>query len=486
MPLDKLFQVALIHCTEVVEIADNKGCRRNAHQDGRSRPFAGFGPSIDERKRNRQMGGKRKQIVVPLLLACGICSLCAGCLTASSGSPTLRSALTIFAVSPESPSPRIAPASAVAPESAQPAPAPASPYLSVLQGTPKASVARESLDVPAPLVSGHPLDRVPPSSCRAGESPIVQHVSPQAPRERAKVTLPSYVIEPPDILLIDALRVVPLPPYHIEALDALGINVTETLPEQPISGIYPVEPEGTVNLLFTYGMVPVAGLTIEEARQAIEKHLKQILKEGFQVSVTLARSGGVQQIRGEHLVRPDGTIGLGSYGGVNVSGLTISQAKGMIESYLGQFLLNPKISLDVAAFNSKVYYLITDGAGNGEQVIRFPVTGGETVLDALGQINGLSPVSSKKIWVVRPSSADPNGGQVLPVDWVAITQRGATATNYQILPGDRIYVKAQSLIAVDNYLAKVYAPIERTFGIILLGTSTVNSVQGRTTNGSGL
>jgi protein involved in polysaccharide export with SLBB domain len=346
-------------------------------------------------------------------------------------------------------------------------------------------VVRESLDVPAPLVSAHPLDQAPPNSRRPGEGPTVQPSIPKAPRERAKITLPSYVIEPPDILLIDALRVVPLPPYHIEALDVLGINVTETLPEQPISGIYPVEPEGTVNLLFTYGMVPVAGLTIEEARQAIEKHLKQILKAGFQVNVTLARTGGVQQIRGEHLVRPDGTIGLGSYGGVNVTGLTIPEAKAAIESYLGQFLLNPKISLDVAAFNSKVYYLITDGAGNGEQVIRFPVTGGETVLDALGQINGLSPVSSKKIWVVRPSSADPNGGQVLPVDWAAITQRGATATNYQILPGDRIYVKAQSLITLDNYLAKFYAPIERTFGIILLGTSTVNSLKATNVNGSG-
>ena len=45
--------------------------------------------------------------------------------------------------------------------------------------------------------------------------------------------------------------------------------------------------------------------------------------------------------------------------------------------------------------NSKVYYIITDGAGSGEQVFRFPVTGSETVLDAISQIGGLPPVSSK-------------------------------------------------------------------------------------------
>jgi protein involved in polysaccharide export with SLBB domain len=268
---------------------------------------------------------------------------------------------------------------------------------------------------------------------------------------------------------------VPVPPYHIEAFDTLAIYVTETLPEQPIGGVYPVEPEGTVNLLYGYGLVPVVGLTTEEAKQAIEKHLKQILKPGFQVNVTVARTAGAQQIRGEHLVRPDGTIGLGSYGSVNVTGLTIAEAKTAIEKHLSEFLVNPKVSVDVAAFNSKVFYLITDGAGNGDQVTRFPITGSETVLDAVGQLNGLAPFASKKIWVVRPSAADPNSGQVLPVDWVAITQRGATATNYQLFPGDRIYVKAQPLVALDNYLAKFYAPIERTFGIILLGNSTVNN-----------
>jgi hypothetical protein len=38
-------------------------------------------------------------------------------------------------------------------------------------------------------------------------------------KELAKVSLPPYVIEPPDILLIDALRVVPKPPFRIQSFD---------------------------------------------------------------------------------------------------------------------------------------------------------------------------------------------------------------------------------------------------------------------------
>ncbi|HEX4589795.1 MAG TPA: polysaccharide biosynthesis/export family protein [Gemmataceae bacterium] len=300
-----------------------------------------------------------------------------------------------------------------------------------------------------------------------------------APRELQKVSLPPYVIEPPDILLIDAVRVVPLPPYKINPLDALFIQATNTLPNEPISGIYPVEPDGTVKLGVSYGAVQVADLSTDEARSAITKHLQTIIKEP-QVVVSLAQSRAMQQIRGEHLVRPDGTIGLGVYGQVYLAGLTLDQAKAAVEVQLSRYLYRPEVSLDVGAYNSKVCYVISDGAGNGEQVVPLPITGSETVLDAVGKVGGLSPVASKKrIWVSRPAPPGCGPDQVLPVDWVSVTQRGQTATNYQVLPGDRVYVMSQPVITFDTYLARIYAPIERTFGIVLLGTTTVQQFNNR-------
>src|SRR5262249_50111060 len=138
------------------------------------------------------------------------------------------------------------------------------------------------------------------------------------------------------------------------------------------------------------------------------------------------------------------------------------------------------LSVDVLAYNSKVYYVITDGGGFGEQVYRLPGTGNETVLDALAQINGLPAVASKKhIWVARPCTAAPCGQMILPVDWKGITQGGVPQTNYQLFPGDRVYVKADALITIDSQLSKVLAPIERLFGVTLLGSETVNSIRGR-------
>src|SRR6266446_57026 len=45
------------------------------------------------------------------------------------------------------------------------------------------------------------------------------------PTELNKITLPDHVIGPPDILLIDAVTLVPRPPYLIKPLDALAIEV---------------------------------------------------------------------------------------------------------------------------------------------------------------------------------------------------------------------------------------------------------------------
>jgi polysaccharide biosynthesis/export protein len=332
---------------------------------------------------------------------------------------------------------------------------------------------------------GNLRDQVRAHVCGTCCSSAVEHRKPHdgLPIEQDKVSLPCYIIEPPDILLIDLVKGTPLPPYRIEPLDSLQIYVPDALPNEPIAGIFVVEPEGTVNLGLSYGSIRVAGMTLEQARVAIVTQLKRVLKDPRPV-VALAQVRNLQQlVRGEHLVRPDGTITLGVYGDVYVAGLSRQQARAKIEEYLGHCLQCPQISLDIIGYNSKVYYVIYDGGGYGQQIYRLPITGNETVLDAISQLNGLPAVSStKKMWLARPAPPELGCDQVLPIDWRAITEGGSTVTNYQVLPGDRIFVKADCLIATDNWLAKFLQPIERVFGAVLLGEITVQSFRNNRNN----
>jgi polysaccharide export outer membrane protein len=303
-------------------------------------------------------------------------------------------------------------------------------------------------------------------------------------KELNKATLPDYRIEPPDILTIDAVRIVPLPPYKVEPLDALFIQVTGTDPgEPPINGVAPVDPDGTVNLGATYGQVKLIGLTLEDAGKAIEQHLSKTGLTKTKALVTLAQSRGVQQIRGEHLVRQDGVISLGAYGQVYVTGMTLPEAKFAIERQLAKYLSDPSVVVDILGYNSKVYYVVSDGAGYGQQILRLPITGNEDVLDAISQIGGLPTTASKRnIWIARPAPRDGNcpkgkcgdcAAQILPVDWNAIVQCGDPTTNYQIFPGDRLYIKSDGLITFNNTLAKIIAPLETISGFGLLVDSTV-------------
>jgi len=233
----------------------------------------------------------------------------------------------------------------------------------------------------------------PPSSVSACHPPGIYGPDSNIPRELSKMLIPDYVIEPPDILLVEAIP---------------------SLPDQPVQG--------------------------------------------------------------EHLVRPDGTINLGTYGSVRVAGLTLDQARAVIRDQLAVYIKNVKLNVDVFAYNSKVIYVVADGAGFGEQVFRLPFTGNETVLDAISQIGGLPAVSSKKkIWVARPGPDD--SIQTMPVDWKAITQDGLVRTNYQLFPNDRVYIQSDRLIALDGIITKIVTPMERVIAVTYLGARTVFQLQ---------
>src|SRR6478672_7642373 len=96
------------------------------------------------------------------------------------------------------------------------------------------------------------------------------------PKELNKVSLPPYIVETPDVLQIDAIRVIPLPPYRLEPLDVLFLSAENDFEGAKIAGLYPVDPDGTINLGPRYGgTVKVAELTTEEAQKVIEQKVRQ-------------------------------------------------------------------------------------------------------------------------------------------------------------------------------------------------------------------
>ncbi|TWT82767.1 Polysaccharide biosynthesis/export protein [Planctomycetes bacterium CA13] len=296
------------------------------------------------------------------------------------------------------------------------------------------------------------------------------------PRELDKVTIPMYRIEAPDILTIDIQQNVSQASHGLQPGDIVALTATGVFPDEPIQGEFQVEVGGTIELGYSYGSVEVAGQTADDAVSVIEAHLKTQVRQP-RVTMSLRHAAGMQRIAGEHLVGPDGTVTLGQYGSVQLAGMTLDEARLAIAAHLPPSFANPKVSVSVFAYNSKAIYIVTQGGGLGDNLVRLPYTGNETVMDALSQINGLSYVSSGRMWVARPNREQGNN-VTLPVDWEAITQKADVTTNYQLMPGDRVFIAHSRMVAFDSAIAKLTSPLERVLGFTLLGTSTVSRLSG--------
>jgi polysaccharide biosynthesis/export protein len=255
-------------------------------------------------------------------------------------------------------------------------------------------------------------------------APTIQPVL-SAPSELNKVSLPPYVVEAPDILLIEVYT----PPDEAKAERG-----PLPLYPQPIGGQHLIQIDGTISLGI-WGRVPVHGLTVAQVAEAVRAQVYHQIKN-------------------------------------NPSLTKIAPSVTKPEQLL--------VIVDMVSYNSKNYFVITDGAGFGEQIYKFPCTGNETVLDALANIGGLPTVGSKRqMWIARRTPHMNQTEQILPIDYVGTTQHGVSLTNYQLFPGDRLYIKAQKFFRIDGYLQKVLTPIERLLGVTLLGSSTINQINGR-------
>jgi polysaccharide export outer membrane protein len=292
---------------------------------------------------------------------------------------------------------------------------------------------------PVPLRSNGPMVPAQPTAFRHGGKQVGGPMAlalPGAPNEANQVPL-EYRIRPPDVLLIDSLK---------------------GLVHAPVNGPYTVRPDGTVGIGI-YGAAPIAGLTLEEAKPVIARTIfSKMAQEPFP---DRDEKGNIRKDK---------------------DGKPIMITPPTFDDVLKD------LNVNILAYNSSFYYVIVEAAGLGEQVYRFPVTGNETVLDSISLIGGLQLYSSpNRIWLARknggPAAPTPGHDAILPVNWKAITRSGDMNTNWQVMPGDRIFVSADPVRRFSNNLAKFLEPAKEVLGITLLGSQTVNSIRSGTVSG---
>jgi protein involved in polysaccharide export with SLBB domain len=264
------------------------------------------------------------------------------------------------------------------------------------------------------------------------------------PKRIAAAELSDYVIEPPDVLLIEAANLIPKSSLRLGALDEVLI-LAGTGARLRIDGKYTIDNEGNVNLGAKCGRVHLAGLTAKEAEGVIQNELIDDMGK-VPVGVTLHTGMNAQQINGKHLVGMDGCVNLGDFGTVYVAGMTPREARAAIEQKLAERLEAPAVLVEVASYNSKVAYVILQGDRAGDEVSRlslpYPLAAEWNVGKALASGVYPQPVdfSKTRITLKRPAPDGKGEEREFPVAWDKKAGKPTDETNHAVLPGDRIFI----------------------------------------------
>ncbi len=205
------------------------------------------------------------------------------------------------------------------------------------------------------------------------------------PTELAKLTLPAHRVEAGDVLVIE--------PNDFNSPVRLSSDQT-------------VQQDGTIEL-GSYGRLQVAGMSAEQIQSQVQTIVtkKESFKHEQKLALVSHRSGGTSSAD-ELTETPD-------------YGVTVR-------------LVNKE---------SGLFYVMGEVNAPGS----YPLVGHETVLDAIIAAGGLSDrCNDHKIILTRPQ-LDGKPRAILPICYQQILQLGDVSTNYQLMPGDRIYVPSMTL-----------------------------------------
>jgi polysaccharide biosynthesis/export protein len=197
-----------------------------------------------------------------------------------------------------------------------------------------------------------------------------------------------------------------------------------------------------------HAMLPSARKVREDAApldlpRELDKHClpAYVVEPGDMLLVSISDLDSPLRLPGDQTVLPDGTISLGRYGRPVVAGKQITEIEGVVQALIQAQGRDPgPITVRLVGRQSEVFYVL--GEVNAPGV--FPLMGRETVLDGILAAGGLSERASRRDIVLTKPTRPEECRVVLPICYREIVQLGDTTTNYQLQPGDRIFVPSRT------------------------------------------
>ena len=163
---------------------------------------------------------------------------------------------------------------------------------------------------------------------------------------------------------------------------------------------------------------------------------------------------GHPEFSGEVTVAPDGIISLPLTGDtIRVDGFIREEVAGELIRVMNKYIKHPRVTVNIVAYNSKVYYVIGEVGSPGKFSMKKTIV---TLRDALFKA-GL-PTSSAALGSVHIITPDPERPTYTIVNASKILYAGKLKHNIVLKTGDVVYVPRNVLDKTTDILNKVLGP----------------------------
>ncbi len=171
---------------------------------------------------------------------------------------------------------------------------------------------------------------------------------------------------------------------------------------------------------------------------------------------------------GRFVVDPDGNIQYNFVGDIKAEGKTKEQLKAEIAEKLKKFVRYPEVAVMISEYRSKAVYVFGYVNAPGKYAMKGnKITVKEAIVAA-----GLPRVDAKvsKVFVVRPSQHTVDGkSQKKKVDLKKLLNKGESAEDFILQPGDTIVVNQRYFDKFVNNFSRIVGPLFQAAAVYELG-----------------
>jgi len=148
-----------------------------------------------------------------------------------------------------------------------------------------------------------------------------------------------------------------------------------------------------------------------------------------------------------YTVRPDGKLNFPLVGEIDVNGLTVFEFTNLLTKELSEYIINPKITVNVAKLGTTRVFVLGEVKNQGMHEL----TKSHRVLDALGAAGGFTEKSAKKsIFLVRNGVREADRVQKLNI--LNYMKKGDTSQNLVLHEGDCLFLTSNHKLTLMDVL----------------------------------